>query len=41
MNALYKSVIVATLLSAIGFIPVTSAFDGGHVQLLETSTARR
>jgi len=28
MNALYKSVIVATLLSAIGFIPVTSAFDG-------------
>jgi K(+)-stimulated pyrophosphate-energized sodium pump len=28
MNALYKSVIVATLLSAIGFIPVTTAFDG-------------
>src|SRR5262245_10857198 len=28
MNALYKSVIVATLLSAVGFIPVTSAFDG-------------
>jgi K(+)-stimulated pyrophosphate-energized sodium pump len=28
MNALYKSVIVATLLSAIGFIPVTAAFDG-------------
>ena len=28
MNALYKSVIVATLLSAIGFIPITSAFDG-------------
>jgi K(+)-stimulated pyrophosphate-energized sodium pump len=28
MNALYKSVIVATVLSAIGFIPVTSAFDG-------------
>ena len=27
MNALYKSVIVATILSAIGFIPVTSAFD--------------
>jgi K(+)-stimulated pyrophosphate-energized sodium pump len=27
MNALYKSVIVATLLSAVGFIPVTSAFD--------------
>ncbi|HKB19727.1 MAG TPA: sodium-translocating pyrophosphatase [Gaiellaceae bacterium] len=28
MNALYKSVVVATLLSAVGFIPVTSAFDG-------------
>ena len=28
MNALYKSVIVATVLSAIGFIPVTAAFDG-------------
>jgi len=28
MNALYKSVIVATVLSAIGFIPVTQAFDG-------------
>jgi K(+)-stimulated pyrophosphate-energized sodium pump len=29
MNALYKSVIVATVLSAIGFIPVTLAFDSG------------
>ncbi|HEY3050548.1 MAG TPA: sodium-translocating pyrophosphatase [Gaiellaceae bacterium] len=28
MNALYKSVIVATVLSAIGFIPVMTAFDG-------------
>jgi len=28
MNALYKSVIVATVLSALGFIPVTLAFDG-------------
>jgi K(+)-stimulated pyrophosphate-energized sodium pump len=28
MNALYKSVIVATGLSAIGFIPVMTAFDG-------------
>jgi K(+)-stimulated pyrophosphate-energized sodium pump len=28
MNALYKSVIVATVLSAIGFIPVTQAYDG-------------
>ena len=27
INALYKSVIVATILSAIGFIPVTMAFD--------------
>ncbi len=29
MNALYLAVIVATLLSAVGFIPVTLAFDGG------------
>ncbi len=29
MNALYKAVIVATLLSAAGFIPVTMAFDNG------------
>jgi K(+)-stimulated pyrophosphate-energized sodium pump len=29
MNALYKSVIVATVLSALGFIPVTQAYDGG------------
>jgi K(+)-stimulated pyrophosphate-energized sodium pump len=29
MNALYRSVIVAAVLSAIGFIPVTMAFDGG------------
>ncbi|MGE5274234.1 MAG: sodium-translocating pyrophosphatase [Verrucomicrobiota bacterium] len=29
INALYKAVIVATILSAIGFIPVTMAFDGG------------
>src|SRR5437660_1144914 len=29
MNALYKAVIVATVLSAIGFIPITLAFDGG------------
>ncbi len=28
MNALYKAVIVATILSAVGFIPVTLAFDG-------------
>jgi K(+)-stimulated pyrophosphate-energized sodium pump len=29
MNALYRAVIVATVLSAIGFIPVIMAFDGG------------
>ena len=29
INALYKSVLVATVLSAIGFIPITMAFDGG------------
>ena len=29
MNALYKAVAVATVLSAIGFIPVTLAFDEG------------
>ncbi len=28
INALYKAVIVATILSALGFIPVTMAFDG-------------
>src|SRR5437660_4517140 len=29
INALYKSVLVATLLSALGFIPITIAFDKG------------
>lgn len=29
INALYKAVVVATVLSAIGFIPMTMAFDGG------------
>jgi K(+)-stimulated pyrophosphate-energized sodium pump len=29
INALYKSVIVATVLSALGFIPITKAFDTG------------
>jgi K(+)-stimulated pyrophosphate-energized sodium pump len=29
INALYKTVLVATILSAIGFIPITMAFDGG------------
>jgi K(+)-stimulated pyrophosphate-energized sodium pump len=30
INALYRSVIVATVLSAAGFIPVTMAYDGGQ-----------
>ena len=30
INALYMSVVAATVLSAIGFIPVTQAFDGGR-----------
>ena len=30
INALYKAVLVATFLSALGFIPVTMAFDGGR-----------
>ena len=29
INALYKAVLVATLLSALGFIPITLAFDNG------------
>jgi K(+)-stimulated pyrophosphate-energized sodium pump len=29
INALYKAVLAATVLSALGFIPVTKAFDGG------------
>ncbi len=29
MGALYRSVIIATILSAFGFIPITAAFDGG------------
>jgi K(+)-stimulated pyrophosphate-energized sodium pump len=29
INALYKAVLVATILSAIGFIPITMAFDNG------------
>ena len=35
MNALYKSVLVATVLSAIGFIPVTMAFDDGRFSFWE------
>src|SRR5471032_179130 len=29
INALYKAELVATILSALGFIPITMAFDGG------------
>ncbi len=35
INALYKAVLVATLLSAIGLIPVTLAFDGGKFTFWE------
>jgi K(+)-stimulated pyrophosphate-energized sodium pump len=35
MNALYKSVVVATILSAIGFIPVTMAFDDSRFSFWE------
>jgi K(+)-stimulated pyrophosphate-energized sodium pump len=35
MNALYKAVLVATVLSAVGFIPVTMAFDGGRFSFWE------
>ena len=30
MNALYKAVLVATVLSALGFVPITMAFDSGR-----------
>jgi K(+)-stimulated pyrophosphate-energized sodium pump len=35
MNALYRAVIVATILSAIGFIPIIQAFDGGAFSFKE------
>ncbi|MEX1357170.1 MAG: sodium-translocating pyrophosphatase [Gaiellaceae bacterium] len=35
MNALYKAVLVATGLSAIGFIPITMAFDSGRFTFAE------
>jgi len=35
INALYKAVLVATVLSAIFFIPVTKAFDGGRFDFWE------
>ncbi len=39
MNALYKAVVVATVLSAIGFIPVTLAYDEGAFSFGELYTA--
>ena len=33
IGALYKAVLAATILSALGFIPVTKAFDDGPLQL--------
>jgi K(+)-stimulated pyrophosphate-energized sodium pump len=39
MNALYKAVAVATVLSALGFIPVTMAFDEGAFSFGELYTA--
>ena len=41
MNALYKAVLVATVLSAIGFIPVTMAFDGGKFSFTRPLQRRR
>jgi K(+)-stimulated pyrophosphate-energized sodium pump len=35
INALYKAVIVASILSALGFIPVTAAFDGDRFSFWE------
>jgi len=40
INALYKSVLVAVVLSALGFIPVIMAFDSGKFSSA-TSTGRR
>jgi K(+)-stimulated pyrophosphate-energized sodium pump len=39
MNALYKAVLVATFLSAIGFIPVTMAYDGGKFSFTDLYAA--
>jgi K(+)-stimulated pyrophosphate-energized sodium pump len=39
MNALYKAVLVATVLSAIGFIPVTLAYDGGKFSFTDLYVA--
>jgi K(+)-stimulated pyrophosphate-energized sodium pump len=39
INALYKAVVVATVLSALGFIPVTLAFDAGRFNFGELYAA--
>src|SRR5207245_3150057 len=39
MNALYKAVLVATVLSAIGFIPITREFDGGNFSFTDLYAA--
>jgi K(+)-stimulated pyrophosphate-energized sodium pump len=39
MNALYKAILVATVLSAIGFIPVTMAYDGGKFSFTDLYAA--
>jgi K(+)-stimulated pyrophosphate-energized sodium pump len=39
INALYQAVIVATVLAALGFIPVTIAFDGGRFSFAELYAA--
>jgi len=39
MNALYKAVLVATVLSAIGFIPVPMAYDGGKFSFTDLYAA--
>jgi K(+)-stimulated pyrophosphate-energized sodium pump len=38
INALYKSVIVATILSALGFVPVTLAYDDGEFSFWQLYT---
>jgi K(+)-stimulated pyrophosphate-energized sodium pump len=35
INALYRSVIIASVLAALGFIPVTQAYDGGYFSFWE------
>src|SRR5437764_11675806 len=39
MNALYKAILAATVLSAIGFIPVTMAYDGGKFSFTDLYAA--